>query len=132
MAKPSVTFQLVGIREMERRMVKLAKRFRDDVPPALRMEAELIMTDSKRNFVPVKDGPLRASGTVHPATRMRDTVEVLLSFGGIATPYALEQHENLDFSHRVGEAKYLEKPLNNAVPGLDRRLAARLRLQGLV
>ena len=44
------------------------------------------------------------SSTVHPTARVSGTV-------GYSLPYALRQHEGLDFNHpRGGEAKFLERP----------------------
>lgn len=127
----AITFKLKGLRAIERRLRQLAQKVSDEAALALRGEAEAIMTTSKRDFVPVDLGPLRASGMVGTVRRKGDVLSVLLSFGGPAVRYALEQHENLEFSHKVGEAKYLEKPLLEALPGMDKRLAARIRLRGL-
>lgn len=56
---------------------------------------------------PLRDGPLRASAQVHPATP--GDLESAVSFD---TPYAVRQHEELDWFHPLdGEAKYLERPL---------------------
>jgi hypothetical protein len=38
-----------------------------------------------------------------------------LSFGGDAWEYAVVQHERLDFNHRVGQAKYLESAVVEAL-----------------
>lgn len=78
--------------------------------------AEEIITESKARRVPVDKGPLRASGHVE----RRDENEVVAGFGGVAgtgnvdgdsnredVGYAVVQHERVDFSHEVGEARYL-------------------------
>ncbi len=97
------------------------------VGAALYQEAERIMADSKENYVPVDWGNLRASGHVDEPKVSGTGASVELGFGGPATPYALRQHEELSYTHEVGEAKYLEKPLIAAMDGLAARLGARIR-----
>lgn len=74
---------------------------------SLRVQGEALMTDVKASRpgkgVPVDTGALRSSGTVEGP----DNHKVEVSFGGPAAPYALAQHERLDYSHSVGESRYL-------------------------
>ena len=84
---------------------------------ALREFAETEMTEAKRR-TPVDTGVLRASGFVSP---VEDGVR--LAYGGAASDYAIYVHENLDANHPVGEAKYLERPVLEALPGLAERVA---------
>jgi hypothetical protein len=90
---------------------------------ALYREGERIMTRSKQEFVPVDTGALRASGRTQPPEVTSTSITVVLSFGGASAPYALVVHENLQAHHAVGQAKYLEQPINEAVAGMDARLA---------
>lgn len=92
---------------------------------ALYEEAENIMGDSKENYVPVDLGTLRSSGTVEQPEINGNSINVLLGFGGASAPYALRQHEDMSLKHDVGGAKYLERPLLKAVPGMAQRIAAR-------
>lgn len=124
-------FTVRGAEQLERKLRKLSSKVGDRALAALTLEGELIVTDAKKNFVPVDLGPLRASGRVQRSTRRGNLMEVEIGFGGPATLYALEQHENADFTHTVGEDKYLEKPLMAAVPGMSRRIARTLRIEGL-
>ena len=94
----------------------------------LRVEAERIMTDSKRNYVPVDTGVLRASGVVQRPEVTRQRVRITMGYGGAARAYAVVQHERLDFRHTVGEAKYLEKPVKAAAEGFGKRIAKNLDL----
>jgi hypothetical protein len=99
---------------------------------ALRTGAEAILTEAI-DEAPVDTGTLRRSGTVtvgklpdlaqvyeaaESGTEMKDAFPgpvgkenaVYISFN---TPYALRQHEELDYEHpRGGKAKYLEDPFN--------------------
>ena len=90
---------------------------------ALHREGEAVMTDAKRR-TPVDTGALRASGQVHPPEARSGAVEVTIGFGNSAVRYAVYVHENLTARHPVGEAKYLERPLLEAVRGMEGRLAA--------
>ena len=57
-------------------------------------------------------GNLRNSGEASFQTEL-DRFIGIVSFGGsLAIDYALIQHERTDFHHQDGEAKYLERPLN--------------------
>jgi hypothetical protein len=102
-----------SFRQAARSIERLAKEMDRRVPSGLRVIGEEIMTDVKASRaghgVPVREGILRSTGRV----KGPDRGEVEISFGGAAAPYALVQHERLDFRHTVGEARYL-------VRGLDR------------
>jgi hypothetical protein len=81
---------------------------------SLRAIGEEIMTDVKSSRaghgVPVDTGALRSTGLVE-GPEVTSTPRVTLSFGGPAAPYALAQHERLDYQHRVGEPRYLVRGL---------------------
>ena len=73
----------------------------------LTVQAETIMTTSKKRDVPVDEGPLRASGHVQKPERSLSQVSVLLGFGGPAgsgnrgesndedVGYAVRVHEDI-------------------------------------
>lgn len=126
--KGAFSFEVRGLVQMEQALRRIQNQFKDEIPRALREEGERIMTISKQEFVPVDTGNLRASGTVSDARRVGRDVVVDLFFGGPAAPYALEVHENVDAGHRVGSAKYLEIPLNAAIPGMLNRISRRLKI----
>lgn len=90
---------------------------------ALVRQAENMMTRSKTEFVPVDQGDLRNTGHVQPPVVEGSETSVTLGFGGPAASYAIPQHENLDFKHQVGEAKYLERPVLEASATLAKDLA---------
>jgi len=97
-----------------------------DLADALYLEAELIMTDSKTNFVPVDSGVLRNSGTVQKPTITKQGVTVVLGYGGPSAEYAVIVHE---YPSNVGQGKnkYLSRPLNKAERGLISRVAASMK-----
>jgi hypothetical protein len=109
---------------------------------ALREEAERIMAISKEQYVPVDTGNLRASGHVKTPQAVGSLVYVDLGYGGAAAPYALSVHENprsgktggispsgFPYEHwaQTGEWKYLETPVKQALPGLNKRIQTRVR-----
>jgi len=113
----AIEILVTGIAEVNAQLARLWEQDQAASVQALREEAETIMTDSKQR-VPVDTGVLRASGFVQP---VEDGVR--LAYGGAASDYAIYVHENLDANHPVGEAKYLERPVLEALPGLAERVA---------
>ena len=126
-----------GLEQMQAELRRIAKEFPDKAGGALYRQAELIMTSSKRDYCPVKDGILRSSGHVVPD---ESKLGVTLGYGGPAgignvgesnkeaVGYAIKQHEELGYKHTVGEAEYLKKPMDAAVPTLAKDIAADIAL----
>ncbi len=127
----SVSITITGTEQLRATLQRLGENARPMVAQALYQEAESIMADAKETYVPVDLGILRASGFVKPPQVDGEAISVTLGFGGAAKDYAIIQHERLDFKHRVGGAKYLERPLlaaaNNLVAHLGDRIRAALR-----
>jgi len=87
--------------------------------------AEGVMLIAKTSRVPVRFGDLRNSGLVTPDPgRMR----VNLSFGsGPAAKYAVDQHENVTYKHKIGGPFYLRDPVNENAPLFYAMLAKELK-----
>lgn len=106
----------------------VAKVGRRAFPRAIRMIGEEIMTDVKDSRpghgVPVRDGVLRSSGRVIEVATASGKPSVELSFGDASAPYALMQHERLDFHHPVGEARYLVRGMQRWRAATSRAWAA--------
>lgn len=98
----------------------------EDLAAALYLEGELIMTDSKTNYVPVVSGMLKGSGTVLRPEIKGDVVKVTLGYGGASAPYAAVVHE-YPVSYGQHKNKFLQKPINKAATGLATRLAEHIR-----
>lgn len=97
------------------------------MPQVLNEEAQLIFRDSQR-LVPVKTGVLRASGQIVPPRKKGNNYEVVIGYGGAASSYALEQHENLLYRHKEGKsAKYLEIPAQQRSAKMPEAIKNRLR-----
>jgi len=111
------------------KVARAARAMGGTLGTALRGIGEEIMTDVKAaspgHGVPVDKGPLRASGRVEgPSALGPHKVRVTLSFGGASAPYALAQHEHLEYHHKVGEARYLVRGLERWQPGGSVAMAA--------
>lgn len=120
----SLEIRVAGTARVERGLQQLYAQFGPVAQRALRAEAEVEMTEMKER-TPVRTGALRASGRVEDLGG--GEVGVRFLFGGPAIEYAAEVHENLDAFHRVGQAKYCESVLEESMPYLLPRVAARMR-----
>ena len=118
-----------GYERLRRRLHDAPNRAQRILGSGLKTQAERIMTVSKRDWVPVDKGPLRASGFVHePQFRGRTKVEIRLSYGGAASSYALKQHEDTSLNHPTGgRAHYLSGPVREASGSLGKRVAATMK-----
>jgi hypothetical protein len=118
---------------------KLEKGVPLQVAAALYQEALLIQKVSmKRTPVDVRKGgsgggTLRNSHETSAPYWKGKFLNVDISVGGPAATYAVVQHEDMTFKHKVGQAKFLESAINEAEPQLMARLAKRIKLnQGMV
>lgn len=120
----TITIELVGDKRMAKRLKKLRKTDQQALGSALFIEGEGIMADSKMKYVPVDKGHLRSSGHVSPPRAPGP--QVWLGFGGATVDYAIHVHERLRPRHPVGQAKYLERPMLEHIPGMGKRIARNL------
>ena len=87
----------------------------------LRLAAEHVLEEANRT-VPIEEGTLERSGTVS-VDEQRGAAAVSYD-----TPYAVRQHEAMDFRHAPGRtAKYLERPLNAERATVFALMAAQMR-----
>lgn len=131
MADINFTVHLDGDANLEAAIRSALSAFSADLAGPLVEEAETIMAASKA-IVPVLSGDLRASGDVVGINveDNGDSVDVVFGYGGIASSYAVMQHETPPeiFSHtEPTQWKYLERPVLEAVQGFGPRIAERLR-----
>ena len=136
-----------GVNQMTSLLKQIAAKFPDNVGAALYHEAQVIMTEAKRRCPVASDGGiLRASGLVSPPVRSGRKISVTLSFGGAANAYAVAVHETpsehdppswktmyhdggtIQWTSAGTGPKFLEGPINEAMPTMNARLAARLQL----
>ncbi|MEU3102929.1 hypothetical protein [Streptomyces griseoflavus] len=87
----------------------------------LRVAAEHVLTES-RKVVPIEEATLERSGV---ATVDESQLTAAVSYD---TPYAVRQHEELNYRHDAGRtAKYLERPLTEQADNVAAIIAAELR-----
>jgi hypothetical protein len=123
----TITIKVNGLDQARRQLRALGPAALEVGAAALYERAEEIMTESKGE-VPVDLGVLRTSGHVQKPVQKFRSVSVTLGYGGAAAQYALVQHENTQFAHKVGKHHYLSDPVNRAVATLDRDLCAKIDL----
>ncbi len=128
------TFSLIGEEKVAARVRAIALKVPAKAAAALFIEANIEATESRRR-TPVDTGALRASTEVSkPDVEFGaafSDIEVTISVGGPAAPYAVAVHENLDAFHKVGRSKYLESTIMESAPFMQRRIAKRLGVGGL-
>lgn len=100
---------------------KVAAVLSDGVMDGLVDAAEFLLTES-RAVVPIDEATLERSGV---ASQDRSSMTVAVSYD---TPYAVVQHENLEYQHAPGrQAKYLENPANEHRATMETIVAVRAR-----
>lgn len=103
------SIELRGVEELHKKLLLARKELRQGMAAGVTAVGENIRTNSMGR-VPVDLGVLRASHYVTEPESVevgRPTLKVGCG-GGPAKPYAVIQHERLDFKHSEGEAKFLE------------------------
>lgn len=131
------TFLLTGLQPMYNRLAAIGRGFGMAVEKALREEAEEIMRQSKATFVPIDNSGLKNSGFVNDVVRNGKDISVVLGFGGTAEAYALAVHEHPSehsprswgskkVNFKRGGPKYLSKPMDAAIPGMDKRISKKV------
>ncbi|WP_405204416.1 minor capsid protein [[Kitasatospora] papulosa] len=87
----------------------------------LRLAAEHLLAESRKR-VPIEEATLERSGV---ATVDESSLDAAIAYD---TPYAVRQHEELNYRHDAGRtAKYLEGPLTEQAPAVAAIIAAQLR-----
>lgn len=112
-------FTISGLKPLTARLNAAASGTPKAMAAALYLTAEQVMSLS-RPLVPVDTGVLRGSGFVNFPTVTPVGASVEFGYGGAASAYAIVQHERLDYHHTVGQAKYLQEPLEKAAGPLLR------------
>jgi len=97
------------------------QRMRQGAARGLLLGAEHVLQQAQE-VVPLDEGPLQQSGT---ASVDEPSLTAMVSYD---TPYAVRQHEELDYRHAPGRtAKYLERPLNASRAEVAAIVAAQIR-----
>jgi hypothetical protein len=124
-----MSVEFVGEEKLYAAIDRLNAVMPDRLAQELYREAEEMMTLSKEKYVPVDQGILRSSGFVQQPDIQGSTASVLMGFGGPAAAYALIQHENMNYQHTTGQAKYLITPVMERANGMAGRMADRISVR---
>lgn len=109
---------------MQKAVKALADRWPRNIRRVARRFCERVMTDSKENYCPVAKGTMKSTGHVDEDPKK---LRWMLIYGGPAAMYTIDQHENQSYHHEVGENKFLEKPMNKALPNFLPEIAAKCK-----
>jgi len=122
----SVKVRILGAKQSAANIRKMTKAVRKRYYEEILKLSREILAISKEKYVPYLHGPLKASGKVKGYPGRYPVVYT--SFGNASVPYALLQHENLNFHHPGGKkAKYLELAVDDMKPEIKRRLEVATR-----
>ena len=127
MPKKDIIVQTTGVDRLVRKFQKFPDIIMQEIKSEMFKQAEGIMSDSKNNYVPVKEGILKSSGHVKLPEVQGSRITVEMGYGGAAEKYALIVHEDLNAIHKVGQAKYLEIPFKKATSSFMARLRIKLK-----
>lgn len=101
----------------------LKRQAATEIEKILWEEGQRIMNESVR-ICPIDTGRLRASRYVNPVSRENERFVLEM---GYSADYALYVHEDLEAQHRPPtQAKYLEQPIRENLPDMQRRILERL------
>lgn len=135
MARVNVT--VTGLSELLQALSRIRAELPNKLAGAVYMEAEEIMTESKKQ-IPVDTAAAKNSGYVNEPEISGGDIKLEFGYGGTATKinrhtgeptttYLVPLHENLQARHTTGKAKFLEDPVKAAESGMLLRIARRLR-----
>ena len=114
------TLELQGVDKLIQKLQQLDDQGEAAIAAALYEEGFGVDADMVPR-IPVDTGRLRSTHYVAPPTRDGDGIYVEV---GVGTDYAVPVHERTEVSHKVGEAKFLERALAARSGGMGARLAA--------
>lgn len=90
-------FNIQGIPEVKQRLMLEKEKVERAVNRAIVSVANDIFNRADQ-LVPVDEGILRSSGRLDVKPK-QSGIEITITYGGASTPYAIVQHERLDFWH---------------------------------
>ncbi len=125
MARAAEARTIKSAEAARRRLRQFKNKFKMAMDDFTVREARDVLREIKTGgWVPVDKDDLRKSGKVERVQVNQFTRKTVISFN---TPYAWEQHENLEYNHTVGGPKYVERPMLMAMSGMTGRLAKDVR-----
>lgn len=128
--------KMKGAEAMSNKLRRFQAQFPQKVKAALFIETEIETTEAKKR-TPVWTGPtgpgypipglLRASVHTEGPFQQGNRIWAMIVAGGAAGAYAWRQHEELEWFHTVGQAKYIESVIMESRPFILNRVAVRLK-----
>lgn len=125
MAVGNSGYELEGLKEAQRKMEKAIQGIVNKSERAIQDVCLDLLNESKQ-LAPLDTGELRASGY----TEFADLPEGYVGEVGFGTPYAAVQHEELEYEHEHGQAKYLEQPLKKNADKYAKQIADKSKIGG--
>jgi len=117
-----------NVRERGERAIAAARRGLDEAGEQLLGDAQQLAPLGGGSHSPHDPAPgtLQGSGTAEPAELVDGQLVKVIGFN---TEYAAVQHEDLDFGHDQGQAKYLETAMRNGQDKMMEHIAGRVKEQ---
>jgi hypothetical protein len=119
-----ITVRLVGMDKLIRQ-VQRGEQSPKYLEQAIVAEANVVLNLSKQ-IVPYRFGALKTSGQVERPNVSDDNIEVEVTYGGTAAPYAVYVHEIPKNYNHGKQYKYLETPARAHAPVFTRKVKERL------
>jgi len=120
------TIEVKGIAKALARFKEVQSRIRTQVLTQMDDEVNAIMARSMQ-LTPVKRGWLRASHRRANLQAGRSFIKMGIEVGDDRVDYAIYVHERTDLYHKHGQAKFLEKAVDDRIRGLERRVGQAAR-----
>ena len=134
-----IEIKVTGVEEALKRLQWFISNFPTEVAGELYTEAELTMTESKREC-PVDTGALRSSGFVEHPVITTNNISCKLGYGGVAAKinpktnestdnYAITVHEHIG-GHWITpgtKEKFLEDPINRRAKTMLERINLKVK-----
>lgn len=122
-----VSFTMIGLDDVIAKLTGLEIAFPLAYAAALYRQGQELRNDAQK-LTPVETGTLKASAFATEPEMTPFGASVTVGFGGAAQSYAVRQHEDLTFRHRVGQAKFLEQPFLERSKVLADNIAGDLKI----
>jgi len=107
---PNYGVRVDGIEDTKRKLAKYSEENKKKLRDGMWTAGRFLLREAQK-LVPVDTGALKASGKVLVRNNDDNHPEFHVSFGNDDdVHYAAVQHENLEYFHTIGQAKYLEQP----------------------
>ncbi len=126
MSRGRVKVSIVGDEALIRRLKAAGSQGVEAAATGLYQAGEQIRGNAMER-APVDFGVLKGSAYVTLPELKGGDAEVIVGFGGPAKDYAIVQHEDLTYRHPVGEAKFLEKAVDEEAPNIPGIIAMATR-----